>query len=233
MNTSETPFPQPKTLRVVFRKIGALQYISHLDLMRTMTRVIIRSRLPVAYSEGFNPIPRLSFAAPLSVGVESCVEIMDIRITHPVCFDAVTEALNKNLPKELSVSEVYMAETKPRDIAFASYEITLCRDGIDDALTARIADALAARPLTVLKKTKTGERDTDISPLIENLTVQRCEDGAKIAVRLRVENASFLNPDYLMRALARTEGIFTGEKNREYYTVLRTGFYTADGKRFR
>lgn len=230
MIASETPFLQPKTLRVVFRKIGNLQYISHLDLMRTMTRVIIRSRIPVAYSEGFNPIPRLSFAAPLSVGVESLVEIMDIRITHPVHFDVAMASLNENLPPELRVSEVYLAETKPRDIAFASYEISLYRDGVDDAFALRVERALSARPLTVLKKTKTGERDTDISPLIESLAVKMGDGCVAVSVMLRVENASFLNPDYLMRAIA--DDVFTGEKDREYYKILRTGFYTADGKRF-
>ena len=233
MIASEAPFLQPKILRVVFRKIGNLQYISHLDLMRTMTRVIIRSRIPVAYSEGFNPIPRLSFAAPLSVGVESHVEIMDIRITHPVFLDAAMTSLNENLPPELRVSEVYMAETKPRDIAFASYEISIYREGADDALASCVERALSARPLTVLKKTKTGERDTDISPLIEDLSVKTGDGCVSVSVMLRVENASFLNPDYLVRAISETGGIFTGEKDKEYYTILRTGFYLNDGSRFR
>ncbi len=227
MIASETPFIQPKTLRVVFQKTGKLQYISHLDLMRTMTRVIIRSHIPVAYSEGFNPIPRLSFAAPLSVGVESRVEIMDVRITHPIHLDLAMEALNLNLPSELAVSKLYMAETKTRDIAFVSYEMAFFRPNTDDSLAARIAEVLSRRPLPVLKKTKTGEKDTDISPLIETLSVRNVGDHVEISVMLRVEGASFLNPDYLFRALSHTQDIFTGEKDKEYYSILRTGFYDA------
>jgi radical SAM-linked protein len=69
-------------VRVKFKKVGNLQYISHLDLVRTMHKVIVRARLPLWYTEGFNPKPKMIFAAPLSIGTESVCEFVDIRLTE-------------------------------------------------------------------------------------------------------------------------------------------------------
>lgn len=64
-------------LRVRFHKTGRAQYISHLDLGRTMRTAINRAEIPVKYSEGFNPHPKMSFALTLSVGTESVCEFME------------------------------------------------------------------------------------------------------------------------------------------------------------
>ena len=77
------PKPQ-KSVRVKFTKTGSLKFISHLDLNRTMQEVIVRSKLPVWYSEGFNPHPRIVFSPPLSVGVSSLTEFMDFKLVEEV-----------------------------------------------------------------------------------------------------------------------------------------------------
>ena len=69
-------------LRFKFIKRGSLQYISHLDLVRTMHKVIVRAKLPLWYTEGFNPKPKMIFAAPLSIGTESECEFMDLRMNE-------------------------------------------------------------------------------------------------------------------------------------------------------
>lgn len=230
LKASETPFPQAKTLRVRFQKRGNMQYISHLDLVRTMTRVIVRTGLPVYYSEGFNPIPRFSFAAPLSIGVESAVEIMDIRVTHPVDLPAVKEAFNRALPEALSVYDVYMAETKVTDIAYADYEIRL-HTAYTESLLADIEGVLSSSPLTVVKNTKNGEKETDISPVIKRVTVKG--EGKKILLSLSLacQNAAFLNPEYVLTALRKRVPVLQGKN--DYYTVLRTGLCMGDGTPFR
>ena len=70
-------------LRVRFHKTGRAQYISHLDLGRTMRTAINRAEIPVKYSEGFNPHPKMSFALTLSVGTESVCEFMELKLTEP------------------------------------------------------------------------------------------------------------------------------------------------------
>ena len=95
------------TLRVRFTKVGSLQYISHLDLVRTMNKILVRAGLPLWYSSGFNPKPKMVFAAPLSIGTESLTEFMDIRLTHRIPAEKVVECLNKNMTEEMQVTEAY------------------------------------------------------------------------------------------------------------------------------
>ena len=92
----------PITLRVKFCKVGNLQYISHLDLVRTMMKIIVRANLPLWYTEGFNPKPKLTFATPLSIGTESVCEFMDIRLTEKIEPQKAIDALNANI----SISKV-------------------------------------------------------------------------------------------------------------------------------
>lgn len=227
------PYEKPATLRVFFRKVGALQYISHLDLMRTMTRVVIRARIPVAYSEGFNPIPRLSFAAPLSVGVESEYEILDLKITNEVEPDEVMAALNRNLSDELSVFSVAFAEHKVKDAAYAAYTVTLHLGEKSEALCEKVASILSEQPLTVLKKTKSGEREVDLSPLVKSVSAV-CEAGdIKVELALLCDNASFLNPDYLVGVLKKRLGILSPDDLSESYRIVRTGIFLPDGSYFR
>ena len=100
----------PITLRVKFCKVGSLQYISHLDLVRTMMKVIVRAKLPLWYTEGFNPKPKLVFAAPLSTGVESVCEFMDIRLTEKMDPKAAIEALNANMTLQMQAIDAYYPE---------------------------------------------------------------------------------------------------------------------------
>lgn len=72
--------PAPITVRFRFSKTGSLQYISHLDLQRTFGRVVLRAGIPVWYTKGFNPHPKLVFALPLPVGTESVTEYLDLRV---------------------------------------------------------------------------------------------------------------------------------------------------------
>lgn len=87
-----------KTVRVFFAKEGRLKYISHLDVTRCLARVFKRSRLPIWYTQGFNPHAYLTFALPLPLGVESCCESFDFRLTEEVSCEEVTDRLNAVLP---------------------------------------------------------------------------------------------------------------------------------------
>ena len=86
----------PIVLRLHFKKVGRLQYVSHLDLVRTMHKVIVRAKLPLKYTEGFNPKPKMVFAAPLSIGTESYAEFVDIRLSERMDTDEAKRVLNEN-----------------------------------------------------------------------------------------------------------------------------------------
>ena len=74
-----------REVRLRFSKTGRLKYISHLDINRAMSRALKRAGIPLWYTEGFNPHPYMSFSLPLSLGVESLCESVDLRQNHSIC----------------------------------------------------------------------------------------------------------------------------------------------------
>ena len=225
---------KPKTLRIRFQKTGALRYISHLDLMRTMTRVIARVHLPIKYTCGFHPIPHLVFSAPLPVGAESPREFLDVAVLREVEPEAVVSLLNSQLPPELAVDAVYYAETKFQAIASAEYVVSIHTACASPAFAEECAAILSAKPLVVLKHTKSGDKDTDISPAVLAVSAAYDEGAGDVVLKihLRADSGSFLNPDYLLRHLADKTGILNGSPLEEWYTVTRTHLMDANGNDF-
>ena len=161
----------PITLRVKFFKTGNLQYISHLDLVRTMMKIIVRAKLPLWYTEGFNPKPKITFAAPLSIGTESMCEFMDIRLTEKISPKTVLERLNANMTAQMQATDAYYPESKMTELRWLAYEIDIETSGADESLAEKCDNALKADTLPVLKKTKSGEAVVDIRGLIHSSEV--------------------------------------------------------------
>ena len=131
-------------LRVKFMKVGSLQYISHLDLVRTMMKIITRAKLPLWYTEGFNPKPKIVFAAPLSIGIESMCEYMDIKLIDDMPPEEVMRRMNENMTDEMQVLDAYYTEEKLTELAWLTYHIEILTDGASDELAEQCAAALAA-----------------------------------------------------------------------------------------
>ncbi|HZK33892.1 MAG TPA: TIGR03936 family radical SAM-associated protein [Bacillota bacterium] len=89
---------------IEYTREDRVRYISHLDLMRSIQRTIRRAKIPVAFSEGYNPHPRLSFALPLSVGVTSSTEYMDIILDEKVDVYDLLQSFSDHLPQGISVT---------------------------------------------------------------------------------------------------------------------------------
>lgn len=220
-------------IRVLFSKTGALVYTAHLDLVRTVTKAIKRARIPVRYSEGFNPHPRLSFATAMSIGLESTYEFMDIRIDKNVDLDAVREALRASLTEECLVREVYFPKTKFTDILYSSYHIEIVTAGANEALAEACMEALRAPEVIVFKRSKSGDKDTDVSPCIKEIKGDFADGTIRIDAVLNADNATFLNPEYLITYLKEKLGILSGDPLQERYSICRTGLYTASMELFR
>ena len=94
-------------LRIRFRRGEEIKFISHLDIMRLWERALRRARIPLTYSEGFNPRPRISLVAPLSVGVIGEAELMDIFIDKKVSPHWFTAAVSQQLPPGIEILEVF------------------------------------------------------------------------------------------------------------------------------
>lgn len=212
-------------LRIKFTKTGSLQYISHLDLHRTFCRLLVRCGIPVWYSEGFTPHPRLVFATPLSVGAESLCEYMDVFVTgsgDKIDLDVMRWKLRETNIEGLEIKEVYLPETKFSTITHSDYTIRIKTTGADADLASKCEEALRESPLVVLKRTKSGEKDVDISTQIKS--VEAAFDGECIVIKacLSADSSTFLNPEYLVKVLKSKCGILCGDVKEEEYSILRT-----------
>ena len=218
------------TLRFRYEKRGALAYVSHLDILRTMTKALIRAGLPLYYSEGFSPHPKLSFAAPLPVSQESVCEYFDVRLASPYDPAVAMAALNATLPPDLRILAAGYPACKFTAVGSARYLITLKTAGADDALAAKCAALLSQKPLTVFKRSKAGDRDVDISGSILSVTASYEEGAIRLFVTLRAEGGAFLNTDYLLTYLRDKAGILSGSPLEESACVMRLALYDTAGE---
>lgn len=101
--SEKMPVAQPVTVRFVYRVTGVLKFLSHLDLLKLFNRALLRANLPVAYSEGFNPHPKISFGPPRGVGQEGWQELGDLQLREALPPDEVCQRLNQALPTAVRV----------------------------------------------------------------------------------------------------------------------------------
>lgn len=222
----------PINLRIKFKKVGNLQYISHLDLVRTMHKIVIRSKLPLWYTQGFNPKPKMVFAAPLSIGTESLAEFMDLRLDARVDVNLAVKALNNNMTDELVALEAYYPTTALTDLAWLAYTITINSIGATAETAELCNQAFSADSMIVTKKNSTDE--VDIAPLIKEAHAAFVDGSIVISCILCASPSSFLNPEYVVKYLRTSCGVLTDENlMKESYSILRTDAYKADMTEFR
>ena len=221
-------------VRIVFTKVGSLQFISHLDLNRTMKTVMIRAGIPIKYSEGFNPHPKMVFALPLPVGVQSVCEFLDVKIDKVIECDEIKSLLNRVLTDELVIYDVYEPAEKFAAIGSAEYTVKIKTVGADGDLAERIAAFLKSGNVMMKKHTKSGEKEIDISAMIFDLTSTYEPVGGEIRLDLRcVAGTESLNPEYVVSAL-KTYGVLPGVSLiEESYSIMRERVLCADGREFK
>src|SRR5512138_2788102 len=116
-------------IRITFAKQDALRYTGHLDLHKLWERAARRAELPLAYSQGFHPQPKMNMAAALPLGFSSRCEVMDMKLEHEIPLDDLPTRLNSTLPSGLQVVDVTQvdegAPALQTQVASAEYEVTL------------------------------------------------------------------------------------------------------------
>ena len=224
----------PKNVRLKFIKVGNLQYISHLDLQRTFNRVITRACIPVWYTKGFNPHAKLVFSTPLSVGAQSKCEYLDIRIDRELPFSEIMERLNGELTDELCIIDAYEPTEDFSKITWSSYEIEICTTDASPNTAEQIKSLLTSSPLYLIKKTKSGEKQIDIIPLINSVDVSfdAITSSIKISCVLSASATEYLNPEMLITAFKNNLGILCGDPTKESYIIMRTGLFKGDMTEF-
>lgn len=216
-------------IRVRFRKFGAMLYISHLDLAKTLMRSVIRSGLPIYYTEGFNPIPKMVFATPLSVGCGGDAEVLDLRMMKAVSNAEILERLRAVMPNGIEVTEVYEQKGKLTDIMWAENELRYADVSASVELCEEIEE-LFRHPVIMMKRSKSGDRETDISELIRSLraeVVEGDETHLTVTAVTSADSARYLNPEYIAQAIEEHFGI-SGE--RGWHIITRKKLLLSDGE---
>ncbi len=192
-----------------FRKSEQVRHLGHLDLQRTFQRALRRSGLPLAYSKGFHPHVLVAFASALSVGVSSDAEIVDVTLTEPVDAETCLAQANAVLPDALCASRAVMVEDAHPGLMGllkqADYDVLLI--GADSQTFAKAAeDFLAQEDVQAIRKSKRGEKMVNIRPMVHALSVADDPEGARLAMRVSLEEAATLKPELLIQTLATAIG---------------------------
>ena len=215
------------TIRVWFAKRDEACYISHLDLQRVVQRALKLARVPVWYTQGFNPHIYLTFAMPLPLGQQSITESFDFR-TEQDRFDPETFywQLNRSLPRGIEVFDIAPAKMGSGQIAWARYLIRF--DGDKDAIQKKVDLFLSQKEILVDKRTKRGKtKQIDLAPYLDRRSWLPGEDAAVPDLTLPAGSTFNLNPDLLLDALEQATGIDPLDTS-----VCRTQLLTADFKEF-
>ena len=187
-------------LRLRYKKTGSAKYISHLDLMATIRRALIRAGIELRYSEGFNPHPYISVALPLPVGCGSVCELMDVRVSPGQQRADIPELVSSELPAGIEITEAYMPEKKFNEIAWVELTGLLYYDNRDiEGVALDLTKRFSSSSITVVRKTKRSESEIDIAPFIRSFEFHG-DDVVNMTVRVSAQNPS-VTPALLMSAL--------------------------------
>ncbi len=151
--------------RVVYEKCGRAKYISHLDLMRAMQRAIKRAKLPIWYTQGFNPHIYIMFPLTLSLGFESKVEVMDFALLEDMDCDEVVRALDAQMPEGMRIVSCHVPVHAHTEITSAEYAIKLASDRSPDETKELLVQFLERETIEIEKRSKKkGTVTVDIRP---------------------------------------------------------------------
>lgn len=196
-------------IRVKYKKGEEVKYVGHLDAMRTFTRCLKRTNIPVEYSKGFNPRIQISFALPLGVGVTSDLDYFDLNLASKMNKELFLSELNSVLPLGFKVLEAEYIEEKKSLMSLvkeAKYEITL-ETNVEKE---EIEKLLHEEKIIINKESKSKKKneELDIKPLMLNSKVENVEEG-KIILKIHSTAGSVnnLNPLYLINAINEKVGI--------------------------
>lgn len=195
-----------REVRLRFSKEGRLKYISHLDINRAMSRALKRAQIPLWYTEGFNPHPYMSFSLPLSLGVESLCESVDIRIIGDIDNSEIKSKMNAVLPQGLRIIDVYDDFRDCSEIVYSDYVYKFLFDDNESALE-KIRSVLESDEILALKKGKQGRKrvfkETDIKPYIDKYSISIRGEYIILNIRLLAGTEKNLNPSLLFDTIIR------------------------------
>ena len=244
-------------IRLRFAKYDTMKYIGHLDMMRYFQKVFRRALVPMKYSEGFNPHPVMSFASPLGVGVTSEGEYMDMELTKDVDLKELVDAVNKEMVEGVEVlSAIELGNNDKKAMAAVScadYIIYFKKNAKDFSafdISKEVKNFYDSSDITVIKKTKKGEKEMDIKPFIFAFEGDCFSDSAFLKdLRISVKNEEFCCEDedpvfYLKVSTGSNDNIkpelvfqafyeFLGMENNYDIAIHRLNLYQGEAPNFK
>lgn len=164
-------------IRITFSKQGALRYIGHLDLHRLWERAMRRADLPLSYSQGFHPQPKISLAAALPLGFSSRAEVLDVRLNEEINVEEISTRLGNTLPPDIKVTDVKaVADNLPALQTLtlsAAYDVHLTEPVDGSELKRRVESLMMSESIIRERRGKS----YDLRPLVELLSVITMADG--------------------------------------------------------
>lgn len=193
-------------LRLTFSKKKTIKYISHLDLALAWERALRRAQIPLVYSQGFNPRPKLQVASGLPLGTAGRAEILDIIISNPISPEEALERIRPTLPAGIELHTVEATPLKSPSLQHllrqAEYRVTVETELSAEAVTQRVNDLLAADEITQIRRRRKRDEEIDLRPWLHELRIEAIDDGeVQLHMRLTAGQFGNLRPEAVLEAL--------------------------------
>ena len=213
--------------RLKITKGEPVRYISHLDFASVMQRAICRAHLPAAYSEGFNPHMKISFASALSLGVTSDAEYMDLELKKDICQPELFDKLSATLPPGVQLLQAKQIDMRSKALMSivdeASYDIEVpCFDNLE-IITANIKKFNQASEIIFIRETPKKRKEIEIKQYIAPITKYSLADNIlKISLHIKITSTGTTKPNEVLSTLKNE---FKLNLAIEDALICRTGLY--------
>ncbi len=194
-------------IRITFIKQGALRYTGHLDLHKLWERAARRAELPLAYSQGFHPQPKMNLAAALPLGFSSRCEVLDMRLEHDIPIDDLPTRLNQTLPSGIQVVNVEQVDERvpalQTQVLSSEYEVELTEAVDETELQQKIDSVIKSKAISRERRGKM----YDLRPLIEELSLTPSPlpegegQGVRVFMRLAAREGATGRPEEVLDVL--------------------------------
>jgi len=207
-------------MRVTYSRREKVKYLSHLDMMRLWERALRRGDIPLAYSQGYKPKPKIAIGAPLPVGYLSEAELMDLFLSRRMTPATFMRQMDPALPAGVRI--VGVEEVNPRlpslqsRIRAAEYRVVIRSTVLPGAIGEQLQQLLDTKSLPRRRQRRDGQvREYDLRPLVEDLWLYRWqEERCTIGMRLRVGNGAAGRPEEVIQAMDDTAVVLTIERTQ-------------------
>lgn len=213
--------------RLEITKGESVRYISHLDFASLMQRAICRAHLPAAYSEGFNPHMKISFASALSVGITSEAEYMDLELKKDICQPELFDKLSKALPpgvKLLRAKQIDMrAKALMSIVDEGSYFISLPYKDDLNTITNAIEKFNQAKEIIIVRETPKKRKEIEIKQYLPKAMKYTLKDDTlNISLNIKITSTGTTKPNEVLDVLKNEYKLNIAVENA---LVCRTGLY--------